>query len=158
MSGAPRGRQLALLTILLSTLLIAAGYVSAFRERGAPPWATWTLVLGIPCLLVGLMALGVARRKRGIGRVLLPLASVWLLLAGGFAGVLLLQPAETANTTLWLGLPPRAAMILYGIGLLPVLVLPVAYGLTFDAATLSEDDLERVRAARRDQPTRPAGS
>jgi hypothetical protein len=42
-------------------------------------------------------------------------------------------------------------VILYGIGLLPVLVLPVAYGLTFDAATLSEADLERVRAARRDR-------
>jgi hypothetical protein len=46
-----------------------------------------------------------------------------------------------------LGLPRRAAIVLYGIGLLPLFVLPVAYALTFDEMTLSEEDLERVRRA-----------
>jgi hypothetical protein len=47
---------------------------------------------------------------------------------------------------LWLGLPARAAVVIYGIGLLPIVVLPVAYALTFDTQTLSADDVERVRA------------
>jgi hypothetical protein len=37
--------------------------------------------------------------------------------------------------------------VVFGIGLLPVLVLPVAYALTFEAQTLRDEDLERVRAA-----------
>ena len=39
--------------------------------------------------------------------------------------------------------------MLLGIGLLPLLVLPIAYALTFDDMTLSEADLERVREAAR---------
>jgi hypothetical protein len=35
------------------------------------------------------------------------------------------------------------------VGLLPLFVLPVAYALTFDQTTLSEDDLARVREAAR---------
>jgi hypothetical protein len=35
------------------------------------------------------------------------------------------------------------------VGLLPLFVLPLAYGLTFDGQTLSEADLERVRQAAR---------
>ena len=44
----------------------------------------------------------------------------------------------------------RAAIVIYGIGLLPIIVLPVAYALTFEAMTLSAEDLERVRAMARD--------
>ena len=60
------------------------------------------------------------------------MAAMWLVLAVGFGAVLLLHPASPTDPTLWLGLPPRAAVILYGIGILPALVLPLAYALTFD--------------------------
>ena len=36
-----------------------------------------------------------------------------------------------------------------GVGLLPVIVLPVVYALTFDAQTLTPEDQERVEAAGR---------
>ena len=39
----------------------------------------------------------------------------------------------------------RAAIVIYGIGLLPIVVLPVAYAITFDTQTLSESDIARVR-------------
>jgi len=55
------------------------------------------------------------------------------------------MPPETATSPLWLGLPFRAAVVLYGIGILPLFVLPFAYALTFESLTLSEADLERVR-------------
>jgi hypothetical protein len=38
--------------------------------------------------------------------------------------------------------------VLYGVGLLPVLVLPLAYAFTFREMTLDAADLERIRAAR----------
>ncbi|MBA2239290.1 MAG: hypothetical protein H0W24_11405, partial [Lysobacter sp.] len=54
-----------------------------------------------------------------------------------------------AAEPLLFGLPQRAAIIVYGVGLLPTLVLPVAYALTFEAQTLRDEDLERVRAVGR---------
>ncbi len=56
------------------------------------------------------------------------------------------SPAEGAGARLLLGLPLRAALVLYGVGLLPIVVLPFAYAVTFDDMTLSEEDLARVRA------------
>jgi hypothetical protein len=97
------------------------------------------------------MTLGSAREGRGVGRLLLPFAFVWLILAGGFTAALLLPP-EGATPRLFAGLPLGAAIIIYGVGLLPVLALPLAYALTFDDLTLSDADLERVRAARK-QPS-----
>ena len=64
----------------------------------------------------------------------------WRLLA-------LREPPPVAGAPLWLGLPKGAALVLYGVGLLPLLVLPLAYALTFEGQTLSEADLERVRRA-----------
>lgn len=64
-------------------------------------------------------------------------------------GLALWLPAESAGTALWLGLPPRAALVAYIVGILPSLVLPVAYAATFERLTLDDDDLARIRAARR---------
>ena len=138
-----------MIAIVLSTLALAVAYGSAWLPGGAPAWASWLFVLGIAGLMVSMMWLGARRPGRGVGRLVLPFAFVFLVLVGGFGLVLLLPPADPADPVLWLGLPPRAAIVLYGIGLLPVLVLPVAYAMTFDELTLSEADLERVRAARR---------
>jgi hypothetical protein len=44
-----------------------------------------------------------------------------------------------------MGLPARAAIVIYGIGLLPIVVLPIAYALTFDTQTLNQSDIDRVR-------------
>ena len=41
----------------------------------------------------------------------------------------------------WLGI------LLLVSGVVPILILPFAYALTFESSTLSEGDLERVRAA-----------
>jgi hypothetical protein len=59
----------------------------------------------------------------------------------------LLAGPVTAESRLFLGLPAGAAIVVYGIGLLPLVILPVAYALTFSAMTLTDADLDRVRAA-----------
>jgi hypothetical protein len=141
-------KRLALAGLFLSTLLIAAAYASAFLPGGAPAWASWAMALGTAAMMVAAMTLGAARNG-GIGVLWLPFAFTFLVIAGGFGAVLVLPPADPADPVLWLGLPPRAAIVMYGIGLLPLFVVPVAYALTFEARTLSSDDLERVRRAAR---------
>ena len=77
---------------------------------------------------------------------------VFVVLASGFCLALGLPITEAKGATLLLGLPFRAAIVIYGIGLLPIVVLPVAYAITFDTQTLSESDIARVKelaAARR---------
>jgi hypothetical protein len=141
-------KRSALAVLVLSTVLIAAGYASAFLPGDPPAWAPWALAMGTAAMMVASMALGAARAG-GIGRLKLPFAGVFLVLAGGFGAVLALPPTDPLDPTLWLGLPPRAAIVMYGIGLLPLFFLPLSYALTFDEMTLSEADLARVRDAAR---------
>lgn len=137
-------KRLALGTVFLSTLLIAAAYASAFLPGGTPGWAPWALAIGTAAMLVGMMALGAAKKGR-IGKLVVPFAFVFLVLAGGFGLVLALPATDPANPELWLGLPPRAAVILYGIGLLPLFAVPIAYALTFEDQALNADDLMRLQ-------------
>ncbi|MGH7720349.1 MAG: hypothetical protein ACREON_16080, partial [Gemmatimonadaceae bacterium] len=140
-------KRLALGGLVLATLALAAAYASAFFPGAPAPWAPWALALGIPTALVATMVLGAARGRRGVGRLAWPFAFVGVTLALGFGLALALPVDEHAGMQLWLGLPPRTAIVLYGIGLLPILVLPIAYALTFDEQTLNAEDLERVRRA-----------
>ncbi|HEX9938454.1 MAG TPA: hypothetical protein VGB15_15060 [Longimicrobium sp.] len=139
-------RRLALAALVAGTLAIAAAYGSAFLAGPPPAWAAWALGVGSSVVMVASMALGAVRQEKGIGRLKWPFAFVFIVLAGGFSAVMVL-PDEAPGAPLFLGLPLRAAIVLIGIGLLPLLVLPVAYALTFDDMTLGEDDLARVRAA-----------
>jgi hypothetical protein len=142
-------QRLALGAIAAAAVAIVAGYAAAFLPGGAPPWAPWLLAAGIPVMLVGTMALGAARHGRVSARLAIPFLLVGAMLLAGFVLALVLPADEAAHPALWLGLPRRAAIVLYGIGLLPIVVLPVAYALTFEAQTLSPEDLERVRATAR---------
>lgn len=141
-------RRAAVTAIAVAALAIAAAYAAIAVTGGTPRWAPWLFVAGIDLLLLALMTLGAARPGRGVGRLAIPFGLTGVIIAAGFGALLLLPPADPADPTLWLGLPPRAAVVLYLIGFLPVLVLPLAYALTFDELTLSEADLARARAAR----------
>jgi hypothetical protein len=140
--------------LVTGMLAIALGYAAAFLPGGAPPWAPWLLALGIPIALGAIMILGAARGRMGIGPLKYPFAFVVAVLAIGFCAALALPATESALSRLWLGLPARAAIVIYGIGLLPIIVLPVAYALTFEAQTLSAEDVERVRDLARENRAR----
>lgn len=138
-------KRVARIALIVSTCAIALGYASAFAPGGAPIWGAWLLALGIPVALGGIMVLGASRGRSGIGRLVWPFAFVIVTLVVGFSLALALPANESVTSNLWLGLPLRAAVILYGIGLLPIVVLPVAYALTFETQTLSAADVELVR-------------
>lgn len=142
-------RRNSLLALFLGTLACAAAYASAFLPGDPPGWSPWALGIGTAVVMVAASALGAARADTGIGRLKLPFAIAFLIVAGGFAAVLSMPAPDAANPRLFLGLPAGAAIVILGIGLLPLLVLPIAYALTFEDMTLSEADLARVRDAAR---------
>src|SRR6266576_2645224 len=137
-------RRSALVALFIGISAIATGYVAAFSATGAPVWAAWLLALGIPVALGAIMILGAARGRRGIGPLKIPFAFVVVVLVIGFGAALALPATEGPLSTLWLGLPARAAIVIYGVGLLPIFVLPIAYALTFETQTLNAEDVERV--------------
>ena len=132
--------------LFLSVVAIGIGYAGAFTVNGPAPWSAWTVALAVPIAVVAIMVLGAARGRSGIGRLGIPFTFVGLILIIGFVAALALPASENVDSKLWLGLPLRAAIVIYGIGLLPIVVLPVAYALTFETQTLNADDVERVRA------------
>jgi hypothetical protein len=150
-------RRNSLLALLAGTLAIAAAYASAFLPGDPPAWSGWAMGLGIPCCLLSVMVLGAVRGGEPLGRLKYAFAFSGLVLIAGFALALGLPANEAAGVPLFGGLPLRAAVVLYGIGLLPIVVLPIAYALTFDAQTLDPADLERVRRAGEEWARRRAG-
>lgn len=147
-------RRVALVALVAGILAIAIGYAAAFLPSGTPAWAPWLLAVGIPVALGAIMILGAARGRMGIGPLKYPFAFVVATLVVGFCAALALPATEGPLSRLWIGLPARAAIVIYGIGLLPIVVLPVAYALTFESQTLNAEDVERVRALARENKAR----
>ena len=103
-------------------------------------------------LLPGFLGLGL---RGGRGGGWLAIAVVFVVVGGGLGGALLLPP-ETEETPLVLGLPRRAALLLYGAGLLPGLVLSVIYAMSFDRLALSPERLRELERRLRDLRSEPA--
>jgi len=124
--------------------VVGVGYLSAFLPGGAPGWSAAAVVAGTAVSLAAGMALGMGDDD-GIVRLLPVLAFVVVVVAGGLGALLVLPPTDPADPTLVLGLPPRAALLLYGVGLLPVLVVPLAYAWSFRTTGEGPDAPSRTR-------------
>lgn len=133
--------------LVASCGLVAIAYAAMFMTPVPPTWASVSLAIGANGVIMSLMALGAVRHDT------LPRSLVWtfiglfVLCAGAFVIALLLPAHEGAGGALVLGLPLRTAIVLYGVGVVPIAILPLAYALTFESSTLSDEDLVRVRAA-----------
>lgn len=139
--------RFALAAFVTSCLAVAGAYALAFLPGGAPVWSAWGVALGGPGALAAIMLLGAARAGRVRLVVGLAIGLTFVVLVGAFGLALLLPAAEGPGGPLWLGLPLRTAVVLYGVGITPLFFLPVAYAVSFDADTLTDADLARVRAA-----------
>lgn len=138
-------KHVALAALAAATVLIGVAYASAFLPGGSPAWAAWLCMIGTSSSMVAAMVIGAHREGRPLGVLVWPFAFTLVVLLGGFSAALVL-PEPVAGSPLWLGLPPGAAVVLYGVGLLPLLVLPIAYALTFDERTLTPEDIARITA------------
>ena len=141
----------------LGGVAIATAYGLAFFS-GPGMAAGGIMAGGTVLILLSLFWIG-ARPRTGRRPVVLVSALLLLgILMAGCLGAGLVLGQEAAGSPLLLGLPRRAALLLYGIGALPALVIPVAYWLTFprtglDAAGLAE--FRRRLAELRDEDTGP---
>lgn len=110
------------------------------------------MILGIALLLASSIGLGATRRGRLSGPARLAALFLFLWLIGCFGAALALPDDRI---TLLLGLPVRTAIVLVGVGLVPLAVLPVLFARDF--AEDGDDDTERLiaacRAARSDGGT-----
>lgn len=101
------------------------------------------LAAGFP---VALAIIGASRRGR-LGPLGVPLLLLLFILEGCVVGMLAL--GGRLDELPWVGgLPLAAAVQLYGMWLLPLPLVALAYALTFDSFTLTEDDLKRLRRTR----------
>lgn len=95
---------------------------------------------------VALVVLGAATRH-GLGRLAIPLLVLTVILEGSLLAIWLLR--GRIDELPWVGgLPLAAAIQLYGIWFVPLLLVALAYALTFDSTTLSDEALERLRRFR----------
>jgi len=138
-------RRAAVVVLFVSIAAMALAYAEALVTKGASTSAPWIAAIAVPIALTAIMILGAVRGDKDIGRLRIPFVFVALILIVGFLAALMLPASESPTSSLWLGLPARAAIVIYGIGMLPIIVLPVAYALTFETQTLNAEDVERVR-------------
>jgi len=133
--------------LFVSLALVALAYAGVLLPGDTPAWPPWLLAVGSNGAIMTLMALGAIRRDRLPRALAWTFATLFVLCAGAFVAALALPANEGAGGPLLLGLPVRTAIVLYGVGIVPIFVLPFAYALTFESSTLSDDDLRRVREA-----------
>jgi hypothetical protein len=135
-----------MLGVFLGALAVGLAYAAAFFPPPFPSAAPWLMLLGITLLVFSLLILGTRRPGRPVSvGVVLGLGCCALVLLLGF-GLALALPPETAGSALLLGLPRRAAVLVYGVGLLPALVIPLAYALSFRTTVLEQRELAALRA------------
>jgi hypothetical protein len=136
-----------LTALITSTLLIAVAYASAVVAGGAT-WGAWCMVAGVAGISVAMIALGAHRHGQRNPIVTIALLATGVSLVAGLSLALLL-PDTGAAERIVLGFPVRAASVIYLVGVLPLFVLPLVYAWTFDALTLRDEDIARVRRAAR---------
>lgn len=139
-------KRILLRLLVASCCFVALSYAAVFTGARAG-WAPWTLAIGANGVIMSLMAIGAVRHDALPRSLVWTFSGLFALCAGAFLTALALPAAEGAHGVLLFGLPLRTAIVLYSVGVVPILILPLAYALTFESSTLSEGDLDRVRAA-----------
>ncbi len=91
---------------------------------------------------IALIAVGVSK-EGSLGPLSMPLLSLFVLLEGCVIAMLLLKGKVLSGPWL-LGLPLSASIQLYVAWLAPLVLVSLAYGLTFERFSLKEEDLAKL--------------
>src|SRR5258708_27049092 len=123
---------------------MGAGYAGSFF---AAPWGPWCLAIGTCGALMSMMGLGPISRGRIAPALRWVFAGMFLWCAGCFCVALAIPPNEGAGGPLLFNFPLRSTIVLLGVAIVPILVMPFAWALTFDSSMLSDEDLRKLREA-----------
>ena len=99
--------------------------------------------------IMSMMALGAIRRGKIAPVLRWVFAGMFVFCAGCFCVALAIPANEGAGGPLLFNFPLRSTIVLLGVAIVPILVMPFAWALTFDSSMLSEADLQRLREAQR---------
>jgi hypothetical protein len=126
--------SLPILLLVLGLLLVAAAYVLVLVGAAEP--APWLMAAGSSLALTALGLLGVGPRRPCLS------AAVLVACASTFAGLAigLAMSPPTADGPLLLGLPRVTALLLLFTGAVPLVLLPIAYGVFFRREVLRDDE------------------
>lgn len=123
-------RDVARWAVVAGTFGIAGAYASAFGSTRLARAGEGLMAVALPVLLLGVLGLGALSRRSAprAHRITLALAfaglALWIAL--GFVLALGTSTPHVA-ARLVLGLPWPAALVLYGVGVVPLLVLPALF-------------------------------
>jgi hypothetical protein len=143
-----------------ATLALMALASTAMLSALVVPHPTSGVVFASASLLFppALAALGALRRGR-LGPLALPLVIFGAILQALLAALLLLSGRPWSGT-LWLGLPPAGALLVYGLGLVPLVLVSLGFAWHAPRFGPSEEDLRRLSelsARRRGTPDGKSG-
>lgn len=130
--------------IIAGLVAVACAYIFVLVDfDGAALLAPMYLAFGASAVPSGILALA-AGRPTGTPRALL--WTVRLTYAATLAGLVyaLVASPPAADGPLLLGLPRVTAIMLLVTGLIPLVVLPLAYARAFEKDVLGEDDIARI--------------
>lgn len=136
-------RRIALLFLALASPLVLVLFLMSW------PVAEVLFALLVMAYPVALIVVAVTREGR-LGVVGFPLIGLLLFLEACAVGMLLLR-GRVLDGAWFGGLPLSAAVQLYGLWLVPLLLVALAYGLTFDRFELRQEDLDRLDQFLRDR-------
>lgn len=117
-------RSLAMAGVGLGSGLIALAYLLAFTSMRTTV-APVSMLAGLTLTCMGALAIGAPRSRLVLAGILV----TGLLLAVTVGTTLGAGPLPS-TTPLWLGLPRPTALVVYGVGVLPLVILPIVYALT----------------------------
>ncbi len=136
-------RRGALSTLVVGIVCIALAYATAWWAAGTPTWGVWLMIAGTALLMSGMLGLSAQRSGVPTRRATVVALLLFLLLLLGFGVPMVLAP-ETSDGPLLLGLPLRAAIEIYGVGLLPALALPLVFAFEFRDQGLDQASLDQL--------------
>lgn len=121
-----RVRSVAVACIAAASLLLLLGYSAAWWPGGVPTWVAVAFAVATVLQLGGFTALGAVARTGRLGHAAWGIAGM-MLLVGGALVYAIVAPDLGAQEPLVLGLPRRAAVIIVGVGILPLVALAWAF-------------------------------
>ncbi len=133
--------------LALSSLALLVGYASAWWPSVAPRGVALLFAAATVLQLVAFVLLGARRRDGRLGAGWMAVV-VLVALVGGILITTAAQPGSAEGEALLLGLPRRAAFVLYGVGIAPLLLLAGAFARGFAAWSATDADVARLRALR----------